>query len=251
LASVVEAVNMASTTIGPHDFAMQGVVGTGPETLTVLNPVAIGKGHGIRLAERLDTLEGKRIAFFWNCKPGGDVALRRAEERLRERFPNMVAGQLSYEHHRGGEVIPLPEILPFKPDAVIVSTADCAISVGAATDLVELESLGIPTVVIVTKHFLSAVQEQARFCGLIEPLRTAVVPDALTNITTDQIRVETDDALEDVIDGLLSGSTLDHSEESEELSVDRIEFRGTTPCDLFEGCCQSKANSSLDDGVRS
>jgi hypothetical protein len=53
---------------------------------------------------------------------------------VRARFPDIVTTQLSREHHRGGEVIPLAQVQPFEPDAIVVSTADCAISVGAAAE---------------------------------------------------------------------------------------------------------------------
>ena len=176
--------------------------GEGSETLRVCNPVAVPGAEGVRLAPRLETLNNKRIAFFWNSKPGGDVALRRVEERLREQFPDIVTKQLQWEHHQGGGVIPLKEVMPFEPDAVVASTADCAVSVGTAADLIALEDLGIPTVVITAEHFQDSVQQQAVFSGLVEPLPTAIVPDPLTNISSTAIVRNIDACLEEIISGL-------------------------------------------------
>jgi hypothetical protein len=57
--------------------------------LHVLHPVAHRierKGLG---APRLAGFEGKTIGLYWNHKPGGDAALRRAGELLRARYPGL------------------------------------------------------------------------------------------------------------------------------------------------------------------
>ena len=188
---------------GPFATFSHTTIGDGPDILQVCNPVAIPQAEGLRLAPRLETLNNKRVAFFWNSKPGGDIALRRIEERLRDRFPGIVAKQLHWEHHQGGGIIPLKEIMPFRPDAVVASTADCAVSVGTAADLVALEQLGIPTVVVVAQHFVDSILQQALFSGLIEALPFAIVPDPLTNIPSTQILSDTDASLEEIIGGLI------------------------------------------------
>ena len=60
--------------------------------LHVLNPVAqtMGKGKKVSsLAPRLPKLEGKRIGLYWNHKPGGNAAVRRAGELLKARFAGL------------------------------------------------------------------------------------------------------------------------------------------------------------------
>jgi hypothetical protein len=55
--------------------------------LEILNPVAKTVEHSVKPAPRPGTLDGLTIGLYWNMKAGGDAALDRAEERLRERFP--------------------------------------------------------------------------------------------------------------------------------------------------------------------
>jgi len=54
--------------------------------LEVRNPVACAKVGTTALTPRLSDLRNKRIALWWNSKAGGDVALRRVGELLKERF---------------------------------------------------------------------------------------------------------------------------------------------------------------------
>lgn len=55
--------------------------------LEILNPVAKTIEHSVKPAMRPSTLDGLTIGLYWNMKAGGDAALDRTEERLRERFP--------------------------------------------------------------------------------------------------------------------------------------------------------------------
>ena len=64
-----------TTQVGAFGLFSQEPVGEGSEVLEVLNPVAVPQGDGLNLAPRLPTLEGKRVAFFWNSKPGGGSGL--------------------------------------------------------------------------------------------------------------------------------------------------------------------------------
>ncbi len=58
--------------------------------LQVLNPVArkVEKKQS-SLASRPSNLDGKVIGLYWNQKPGGDIALRRAGELLKGRFERL------------------------------------------------------------------------------------------------------------------------------------------------------------------
>jgi hypothetical protein len=55
--------------------------------LEILNPVAKTVEYSVKPAPRPSSLDGLTIGLYWNMKAGGDAALDRAEERLRERFP--------------------------------------------------------------------------------------------------------------------------------------------------------------------
>ena len=54
--------------------------------LEVMNPIAHAEDRSIPPAPRQDDLAGKRIALYWNMKSGGDLALDRLEQLLKERF---------------------------------------------------------------------------------------------------------------------------------------------------------------------
>ena len=240
-----------SVRVGAFGLFTQEPIGEGPEILHVLNPVAVPQGEGLNLAPRLDTLAGKRIAFFWNSKPGGDLALQRIEEQLLKRFPDMVAKQLQWEHHKGGGIIPLSKIKPFQPDAVIASTADCAVSVGASADLVALERLGIPTVVVTAAHFLDSVQDQAKFSGLVQPLPVAIVPDPLTNITPAKIIQYVDAVLDDIVGGLVVGDAVQEKEWQivEKKKSNLVTYRGTNAWDVLDLMNKNFLEYGVGDGL--
>lgn len=90
------------------------------ETLEVLNPVALVTARKSRLAQRPSTLSNKRVALYWNGKPGGEVALARVGELLDERFENL---QLTLiKSSVGGFRARLEDAKAF--DAVVASTGD-------------------------------------------------------------------------------------------------------------------------------
>ena len=58
--------------------------------LDVLNPMAqIAKPQDAKLADRLDTLDGKTIALYWDNKPGGDVVNNFTAEILTEKYQGL------------------------------------------------------------------------------------------------------------------------------------------------------------------
>lgn len=60
--------------------------------LVVLNPVAqlaSELGEPASVPPRPRTLEGSRVGLYWNRKPGGNFALERVGEQLRQRYPGM------------------------------------------------------------------------------------------------------------------------------------------------------------------
>jgi hypothetical protein len=56
-------------------------------SLRVFNPVARSVQTRLEPAPRPADLNGKRVGLYWNMKAGGDVALRRTQELLAQRFP--------------------------------------------------------------------------------------------------------------------------------------------------------------------
>jgi hypothetical protein len=58
-------------------------------SLHVMNPVAQTMEKNGLSATRLPKLEGKHIGLYWNLKPGGDAALKRAGELLKTRYAGL------------------------------------------------------------------------------------------------------------------------------------------------------------------
>jgi hypothetical protein len=56
-------------------------------SLEILSPVANVVEHSVKPAPRLRDLGHATIGLYWNMKAGGDAALDRTEQLLRERFP--------------------------------------------------------------------------------------------------------------------------------------------------------------------
>jgi hypothetical protein len=177
--------------------------------LHVYNPVAESLQTKVRAAERVDDLDGKRFGLYWNMKAGGDVALARVQERLRERFP-----RASFKHYRGSVGWMMRHVtdadvarMRAECDVVVGSTADC----GSCTswlmrDLIEFEKSGLPSVGFTAEHFISDARHSARSFGLGE-LALAVVPIPFTNLTADEINATVDANVERVIAGLTQVQT--------------------------------------------
>jgi hypothetical protein len=58
-------------------------------TLSILNPIGMVETQLMEPAPRLTDLNGKRIGLFWNTKMRGDLALRKVEELLKQRFSDL------------------------------------------------------------------------------------------------------------------------------------------------------------------
>ena len=58
-------------------------------TLSILNPIGMVETQLMEPAPRLIELNGKRIGLFWNTKMRGDLALRKVEELLTQRFSDL------------------------------------------------------------------------------------------------------------------------------------------------------------------
>ena len=58
-------------------------------TLEVYVPAGNAEIPANQLAPRVNTLDGKRVAFLWNLKPGGEWLLDSVKDQLRTRFKDM------------------------------------------------------------------------------------------------------------------------------------------------------------------
>ena len=92
--------------------------------LEVLNPVAKQRAmeNAKPISSRLSTLNGKTIGLVWSGTHGGDVALNRVGEMLKEQFENVQT-----RFYTGGGYPAPPHILKQAAeecDAVIGATGD-------------------------------------------------------------------------------------------------------------------------------
>ena len=92
--------------------------------LEVLNPVAqlaSQLGEPPPVPKRPGSLDGLRLGLYWNRKPGGNYALERVAELLKERHPGLESRM--YDARR-----PIPENLMrqigSECDVVVGATAD-------------------------------------------------------------------------------------------------------------------------------
>ncbi len=92
--------------------------------LAILNPVATTEIARVKPAERLRDLNNKRIGLFWNKKARGDVALRKVEAVLKQKFNQI---QFTWFEKETGVAL-VPEQLKFLKhlgnDAIISTTGD-------------------------------------------------------------------------------------------------------------------------------
>jgi len=75
--------------------------------IEILNPVGEQEESNLKLAARLDNLEGKTIGLLDNLKPNASVIVARAGKRLAEKFPSAkIIGRSKPE-----QAAPLPEAI--------------------------------------------------------------------------------------------------------------------------------------------
>ena len=90
--------------------------------IEVVNPVAEVRPEAIMPAPRLNDLNGKEIALWWNMKSHGDVALAAVAELLENRFQGMKFVRFTQGYPHGSEVY--DPVLESGCDAAIASTGD-------------------------------------------------------------------------------------------------------------------------------
>lgn len=102
------------------------------QTWELVNPAGVIKVTPIKMAARINSLEGKTVALKWNQKPNGQIFLDRVAELLKEKVPGVKVVKI-YEV----EPTTIPQsanmdvadrkaklIAKYKPDLVIGSQCD-------------------------------------------------------------------------------------------------------------------------------
>jgi hypothetical protein len=228
--------------------------------LTVVNPVATpavrtDSADRNPRAARPSTLEGARIALYWNGKQNGLDALAHIKKRLSERYPTATFVELTGE--LGGTNRYLSpgqlDLLEEDVDVAVCTTADCGSCCSwLMRDLCELERRGIPAVGYTAEIF----DEDARFSletfGVPDacPL---IVPECFSNKTPGQIAEMVDDSLDELV-GMLTGSAIasvdapEYSRMSLE-SAPELVFTGRDLLDAFDEMQRHFLANNWSDGL--
>src|SRR5262249_55861411 len=92
-------------------------------TLEVLHPVAQTQGEAIAIteAQRPSTLNGLRVGLLWNSKRGGDLALARAGELVRNKYKDV-------------KVVRYDGSYPFDKPLLTKATQECDVFIGSTGD---------------------------------------------------------------------------------------------------------------------
>ena len=92
-------------------------------SLEILNPIASTEVERVQPVPRLTTLNNKRVLLYWNRKLHADVAVDEVKKLLEKRFAGIELTII-----KGSPWAPekgfYDEVMAWKPDAVISSTAD-------------------------------------------------------------------------------------------------------------------------------
>ncbi len=100
--------------------------GSGKAHIEVVNPVArVMSAKAVVPARRLDSINGKKIALWWNSKARGDVALSTVAEMLEQRYPHVQFVRFSQQYDHGRHFPEYyDELKQSGCDAVIATTGD-------------------------------------------------------------------------------------------------------------------------------
>lgn len=176
---------------------------SGIAELKALAPVARTFGSTASvLASRPTTLDGLRIGLLWNGKPNGDVALRETARVITDEFPT--AETILYEGRIACERS-LLESIADECDVVIACTADCGSCTSWIThDCIQLERLGVPTVIIASAGFVDNVDASSEAFGMPR-VQYVVVPLVFNNIGTSEAIQQTTPVVPEIVRTLTSG----------------------------------------------
>lgn len=174
--------------------------------LAIVNPIAEPQAEDDGAeryppAPRPRTLDGARVALYWNGKQNGLDALDRTRECLAERFRDItfidVIGELGgTNRYLSPEQL---DRLSRDADVVVATSADC----GSCTswlmrDLCALERRGLPAVAYTAAIFDADSRFSTKTFGVPEAC-PIIVPECFSNKTTAEIHQMVDDAMDGVV----------------------------------------------------
>jgi hypothetical protein len=229
--------------------------------LAVVNPVATPAARSDsaerdpRARRRNTTLEGTRIALYWNGKQNGLHALAHAKARLSDRYPSATFVELTGELGGTNRYLSPTQLdqLERDVDVAICTTADCGSCCSwLMRDLCELERRGIPAVGYTAAIF----DEDARFSletfG-VPDASPLIVPECFSNKTPEQIAQMVDDSLDELVvmltdDGPARNDELEYSRMSLESSPQLV-FTGQDLLEAFDEMQRHFVANNWSDGL--
>src|SRR3954447_14231699 len=178
-------------------------------TLSIVNPVAEPQADDddaerFPPAPRPETLDGKRVALYWNGKQNGTDALVRARENLERMYRDItfvdVIGELGGTNRYLSEA--QLDVLEQTVDVAVCTTADCGSCCSwLMRDLCELERRGIPAIGYTAAIFDEDARFSTKTFGVPEacPL---IVAECFSNKTPKQISEMVDDTMDELVRAL-------------------------------------------------
>lgn len=174
------------------------------EELVTLDPRDTEAQKSTGLALRQVSLDGKVIGLLSNNKFKSEILLRNIAELVKERYSiqNTVEARKSDNRYTAPQE--MIEDLASRCDAVIIAVGDCGSCVSCSTvDSLELEKRGVPSVVVVTKPFISQAKAMAKIKG-VPDYEYALVDHPIGSLTTEELQDRATVALPQVLHRLVS-----------------------------------------------
>lgn len=155
------------------------------QTTQMLSPVPPTRNTDATVAPRLGNVDTARIGLLHNGKPGGEHILDGIAGVLQAEHPGVSLPRRFKAHASDGAGF-LPE-LAGDWDAAVIAVGDCgSCSSWAIRDGVDLEKLGIPTIVFVSAPFGTMSRMWATRLGVPE-LGIVVVDHPLAHLPSTEI----------------------------------------------------------------
>jgi hypothetical protein len=228
--------------------------------LCIVNPIAEPQAdhedaERFPPAPRPETLEGKRIALYWNGKQNGLHALERAKQNLAKRFEGVRFLELTGELGGTNRYLSPEQLdmLEKEVDVAVCTSADC----GSCTswlmrDLCELERRGIPAVGYTAAIFDEDSRFSLKAFGVPEAC-PVIVPECFSNKTPTQISEMVDDAMDIVVEMLtrdrsLFGELPQFSEFFNDTATTEI-YTGADLLDAFDEMQRAFVRNGWSDGL--
>ncbi len=193
--------------------------------LTIVNPVAEPQPRQADAerhppARRVDDLNHKVVALYWNGKQNGLHALARVKENLTKAYTGIRFVEVTGELGGTNRYLSLAQLesLTGDVDVAVCTSADC----GSCTswlmrDLCELERRGIPAVGFTAAIFDDDAHLSTQTFGVPEAC-PVIVPECFSNKTAHEIAQMVDD----VMDELTTCLTVDRDVQSELVQFEKM-----------------------------